>query len=414
MSQSQKSHFEDAFIDSASIAQIVQAFQRGMMEADSWSWISLVELTSFLTFTNNIHIMGYSVPENTGLEASLLKELHRYNFIKPVQGQIEFDVANEAIIETFNYDVNVRKAHDHLVAISSNREHQNWRRWVRTNAWVLHARAGYGLFDKDYIPVLSKIICNGDNNELTKLWEKTTDIKYVQTISNINPTSINIKGAADVAIIDDAFMMAAKLRGLIYVLNNYSVSLHHFRRPFIDIFFPQAKFSNGTIKEIKAKLTDTERWTVVLLIAISLSLPPEEGAITWVKNMASVRKFIKQLEQEKKTSQLLEEQGNPEKTKKNAIKLVREKLEIKTIPDIFEKIDEKLKAFFPTIISIILKQIPEAEAIQPYSPAIAKVIVELKLTQKLSKKYYNSEKRLNKLVEKVNGRIESVLNKKAD
>ena len=151
------------FVDSATIAQVVQCLEHGTTGQYPWSMSTVLEFTALLMREGHAALApGLAPPKGVILDdQDLLVDLMVSQGIVSFAHQVKDHVRVEAIAKSkqwigkANNIVNVRAEVDRLTIDRANFPH--WIEWSCTKAWISHSRRLGGLADDTYLSFVSRI-----------------------------------------------------------------------------------------------------------------------------------------------------------------------------------------------------------------------------------------------------------------
>ena len=169
-------------------------------------------------------------------------------------------------------------------AYAKLREDRNlteWLDWSIPNAWVWHSAMLDGLFNRQFIHEVARILgCS--EGELQKIWQRSRDLNQVEYWSKKQPDSDDFRLARE------AYMVAALLRGRYHDHVAEEANLQILHHPFRYTLLPKKVESTAFVP------TNTEMALTSIILASALGEKKVEGRISlWADNVIKAREGVR-------------------------------------------------------------------------------------------------------------------------
>ncbi|MCK4283486.1 MAG: hypothetical protein KAX44_04145 [Candidatus Brocadiae bacterium] len=229
----------EAYIDSASFYEIVGTLRRANPEQwIPWAWQSAVEVTSFVQAARHLRVVpGPSTAvarDAGGPYGDLMQALSEVVEIGCTsKATEEVAVSGTKAWATQNCP-GMRKLYACM-----KKDRRNFRRWLASAvlwAWPEHSHRLVGLFDKAFVPEVSRIL-QVQEHYLEELHEQSCDVELLRHYSKDPPRK------RDFYVLRDAYAVSALLRGVYHELvarKDGLVVMHHpMRNSFLRVGKPE-------------------------------------------------------------------------------------------------------------------------------------------------------------------------------
>jgi len=273
----------EGYIDSASTYEIVKLLVSPRpAEAYPWAWQSAITVTSALI--NTYHLQIAPAPSLASGAGSLYGHLmlglaELISHPRPEPELTQMALKNTKQWARNNVD-KIRNTYEQLKV-----DNKNYTRWLEraiTTSWVEHSERLGGLYNEEFIPVLSQIL-NVSTSELSQVHKMSRDLNLLRSYVAIWPDD------DDLRLMTDAYAISALLRGRYhdYVARKSNLQIIH--HPFREQFLPRQKKSG----KIRFFVSNTERHLSNIVLASAFAEQGEKQRVScWLENVLRIRKAV--------------------------------------------------------------------------------------------------------------------------
>lgn len=273
------------WIDSASLSQVVQYFDRDYNKPNPfpWSYRTVIDLTVLLMMTDHqciapgVHNEQRKVDDG---QSRLYSFLRNEGIVKPLNLSSKENV-KKALRKTKEWarrEGTIRRLRSMLDSMINDGENfQHWIDWVVTSdAWINHAKTHSGLIDQIFSSSVQEVLHKTDS-QMIEFQKMTSDLSHLNLLS--------IKRDDEFIEACKGYMCSALIRGRFHLdaslLEDHQLTPH----PFREIALPLASKSAVT-----GQITDTRDCLAKLIVyGASQQNTLDKRLRCWVENIRLIR-----------------------------------------------------------------------------------------------------------------------------
>lgn len=278
------------YIDSASIVGVIAALTYDRPEKwPEWTAQSATATTSILTNDRQFEIAP-TPGAYTGARGLFDVAMHGLSmFVSEARPSARsHGRAHRRVVAWAN--ANAARLRGIYTETKADPSFEPWLEWAVTQQWVDHSQMLGGLFNREYIPALSRVL-GLTKADLKRLWSATTNPKQVDRWASTFPAD------GDGEAVASAFVVSALMRGrhhdALAELSRRQIMHHPFRDKVLRTRKDSAQF----------KLTNTEaHFASIMLASAMVEREPAARVALWAENLAKTRKAHEAIDLREKTS----------------------------------------------------------------------------------------------------------------
>jgi len=278
----------EGLIDTATLAQVVQCFDRGMTELYPWSQQVVVDLTALLIREDTMALAPGLAPHRRAArdDQELLMDIMLRKGLVTRLSHHSKDASAKAIEKSLKWIqrrqniVAVRNETDHLLTDESN--FLRWIDWVVDKAWLPHTARFDGLFDKRYLRYVAKVL-DISEIEANDLHRRSKDSAELGRLAR--------QRGEDFEYMTRAFIASAIMRGRYHREIARERDIHIIPHPFRRIVSKTRKASDSTYIEVPLVVS----YLAALVLCGAMRQSNTRNRLEcWVANTANVRRYLAQ------------------------------------------------------------------------------------------------------------------------
>jgi hypothetical protein len=266
------------FIDSASVFEVAALLRSRHSTPYEWAWTSGIATTCALIRTHHLTIAPSpgDAHRSAGIQGLITESVGGFVAMPLPSDEVHAQAMSKAKAWGNRWSSRLRDAFE---ATSACLSFEAWLEEEKDFAWVEHARRTGGLFNEEFIPQISRVLCV-DKDELRRLRAasgRPQDLNHFRTSARHTPT---------VRLLSEAYVVSGLLRARYHEAIAKGAGqqvLHHpLRRPALPAVGQRPKVFG---------VSNTEFYLTQIIIGDALSHRRMPDRVTaWAENMWRVRK----------------------------------------------------------------------------------------------------------------------------